>query len=71
MTDPLIEVFQTITSEQARLVYELISGFCEDTRLHADPDDDYNATWLAKLPAAEALVKKLDAAAASLAQEAK
>jgi hypothetical protein len=65
--DPLVEVLKTVTPEQARLVHEVLSGWCEDTRIHMDPDDDTEAKVLKKLPAAEALLEKLDAAMASFA----
>lgn len=67
MKDPLVEVLKKATPEQARIVHEVLSGWCEDTNVHMDPDDEHDAKVLEKLPAAEDLVGKLDAAMASLA----
>lgn len=66
MKDPLVEALKTATPAQARIIHDVLSGWCEDTS-ELDPDNEHDAKMLKKLPAAEAMVEKLDAAMASLA----
>lgn len=66
MKDPLVEVLKKTTPEQARVIHDVLSGWCEDVQ-ELDPDNEIAAKLLKRLPAAEALVVKLDAAMASYA----
>jgi hypothetical protein len=71
MTTRLQQVFQGLTYAQAKAIGELISGAVEDWDTHGDPDSRDHAEWQAQAETLRPLVEAVDAAYASLAEEAR